>query len=219
MRSGNHWVINLPLLLVVFFPKGLSAQTAVENEKNNIVYVGVENQINISAFEYPCQDVAMAADKGELKKTDECGHYIFTTNEDGIVTFSVNALKNGRSTYIDKHTFRMKYPPSPKATIFGAKDGIIGLDALNKAVGMACELRDFDYEIYYKIESFSYQVVSDGKTGTKIFNEGNKFNEAILKSFQQLKKGDTILFTEIKCKAPFKDNMPLYDYTLKVSGT
>lgn len=227
------------LLTLIFFTGTIhfcNAQVSISNEKQNIVYIGVDNVMNVGVYNYDCKNIDVKVDAGDIKKApDECGKYIYTAKEPGLVKFNVVGLKNDTVFHLDNIVYRVKYPPAPKAQIhivLPGKNSYTGEDCCNELtvegekhvsvtkiksiIGMGTVLKEFEYNVIYKIESFSYRIKRENKTIISGNNNGNKVDKDFINNMNLSLPGDTILFYNIFCKANFKDHIPLEDFEIYI---
>ena len=69
-HPGMKYLMSLAVMQFQFC-LSVTAQT-IANDKMNILYVGVDNPLSISVFDYKCEEITLATKDGMLNKTG-CG--------------------------------------------------------------------------------------------------------------------------------------------------
>lgn len=103
---------------------------AVEPTKVNVLYIGVDNPLTITAPGYDCAQVsARLVGPGTLVPKGNC-QYVATVTEQGTVDIQVFATVDGKESMVGSSVFRVKRlpPPAPTAespkTVRAAEPGI-----------------------------------------------------------------------------------------------
>ena len=187
----------------------------VQPSKMNVLYVGVDNPIEVAVEGMPSTKLALKVSKGTV--IGENGRYIVNVPSSGMVKiFVYERSENEKLIAIDSVFFRAKMVPAPTVKIFGKRDGdFISVPELNAAAGIIASLDDFDFDIKFVISSFSVSFVTNGVLNTYA-TTGNTFTAEMKSAFTKVKVGTKIYFEEIKCVIPDGKERALSSVMLKV---
>lgn len=189
------------LLLSLLQITGIFGQTcAVELEKMNAVFAGMENPVRISVYGYPNPDssIQVTASLGELIPRGH-GHYIWKICSRDSSAATLTLRDKMVDTLIAVRQYRVKQLPEPTVVI-GYRD-IEGFRAnnLTRASGAAMILENFDFEARCNVLSFDMEYVKKGQDPTPVItNNGARFNERIQSYINQATTGDRYYFFNFK---------------------
>ncbi|MFL5748777.1 MAG: M56 family metallopeptidase [Niastella sp.] len=197
------------LLLGVAFVNGQTVSetpkvvTAVALTKANVVYIGIENPVNISVAGYKANEIAVAIDNGTI--TGENGEYVIKAAKPGKAVITVKA--GGK--VVKETTFNAKYlaPPvaslTPPAGGLLIKGGRISKEALLKAGGIICTVENADIDIPFKVVSFTMSVITnDHVQGLTVTTANDRFSPEQIKLIQSMTKDQRIIIDDIAAAGP-----------------
>jgi GldM C-terminal domain len=188
------------IFLLFAFKFSAGQNIFISGDKNNVLFIGVENPITISVENLKPDDIVVKVDKGVLTggydKT-----YIYRGFEPGRVTISIYTKSDSKK--IGRITFRAKYIPDPVVSLETSRGGIIHQSALKTLQYLRTELKDFDYDTPFSIDSFTVTIVHIDNCYTKeFFNAGNELKEELRNELLKMKKNDFVIFKQIYVKGP-----------------
>ncbi len=108
---------------------------------------------------------------------------------------------DGKAMNLGSVNFRVKRVPSPTATIAGQTDGQIDKNTLLAAGAIIPELRDFEFDLYFEVTSFTFGTIVNGDWMQKNVR-GNRFNDEILAIIRNGKRTQKFFFENIQAKGP-----------------
>jgi beta-lactamase regulating signal transducer with metallopeptidase domain len=159
--------------------------------KMNILYVGIDNPLRIEVSGYDPSKIFAAIDNGIISKQN--GGFFTRPSRAGIANIIVNCDRK----IIQRATFRVKTVPDPVAKVAGISgSGSIDKATLLQQTGITAELENFDFDVEFKIVSFTISTVLGGFPTDKKC-KGNKFTQEQIKIFEIVNKGQKIAFTDI----------------------
>lgn len=178
--------------------------TAVALTKANVVYIGIENPVNISVSGYAANAIEVAIDNGAI--TGESGEYIIKPARPGKVLVTVKA---GGKT-VRETELRAKFLPPPVVALAPApgssnliKGGRITKDALLQAGGVITTVENSDLDLPIKVLSFTLSVITNNnEQGTSVVSSADKFSTDQVKLIQSLKKDQRIIIDEVTAAGP-----------------
>ena len=191
------------LVLISFlgFHSAVSSQNiAIVADKNNVLYIGVDNPISIVVENYPSNQLVIKAGKGTI--TGSYGKtFIYRGIEPG--NESIIIYKKERLEEIGRSTFRVKYIPDPIAKVGPSGGGNIKAAILKNQQYIRAELENFDFDAVFEIDSFTLNII---RPDTCFFKEvisiGNKFGSAVAEALISIKKNDIVIFKKIYAIGP-----------------
>lgn len=196
------------LLLGVAFVNGQTVSespkvvTAVALTKANVVYIGIENPVNISVAGYKANDISVAIDNGSI--TGENGEYVIKAAKPGKAVITVKA--GGK--VVKETTFNAKYLADPVVALASGngrliKGGRITKDALLQAGGIICTVENADIDIPFKVVSFTVSVITnDHVQGMTAITVNDHFSPEQIKLIQSVTTDQRIIIDEITAAGP-----------------
>lgn len=136
-------------------------QAVVSAAKMNVCYIGVDNPLEISASGVSASDLKVTATGGQIKKQGE--YYIFRPDNNAVkAKISVSADQGGKVQRLGEKEFRVKKVPDPVAVVGGLSGGKIKQSLLRAQGGVFAEMKDFDFDLEFKISKFTLSYVKGG---------------------------------------------------------
>jgi gliding motility-associated protein GldM len=173
---------------------------AVQLDKMNVFYIGVDNPISVSAAGVPSSQVRVNGSGGGMSISGSNGKYtvkVTTPTNDAKITVS----GGGVSQTFD---YRVKRIPDPIAKVGNQlRGGAVGNGTFKAMTFMNAVLENFDFEAKCTIAGFEFtylakrQDPSPPKT-----NNGERFNGDIMEMINKAKPGDAYFFDNIKARCP-----------------
>lgn len=192
------------LLFNLFSLSAFCQVVAIQNDEDNIVFLGWNNHITIAVEGQKAKSIFVATDNGKIEESEfkGPGHYTFWPRKVGLAKIYVKKIgKNGNWKIIDSSTFRVKRLPLPKAKLWGRSGGEITQSMLLAQIALHAPVEEFDgnYAITrftvvvnrHKREIFMRTMASSG--GARIDSITNNF-------FYRLKNNDKLVFKDIVIK-------------------
>jgi len=175
---------------------------AVAADKMNVFYAGIPNPVTIAA---PVAPEKLRINWGGASASSAgAGKYnvdIPTTLVGKEVTVTVSAeLERGKAQNMGSTVFRVKAVPAPNVFVGGnisagkqPKDAILANRFVSAKMGV-----DFNYELPWKVLSYTVTFVKNGVEDTPITVTGPQFNSQVEGKIQSASSGTIIEFSNIK---------------------
>lgn len=180
------------LIACVFFCFSIShaQQCSVANDRQNIVYLGIENPITIAVENIPNSSVVVKTDNGRI--TGENGHFLFLPARQQPATIFIYIKENGKLKEIGKQPFRVHYIPDPFFKIGSGKDSILKAELAAQLFARAEPDGDFgDYRP--SLDSFTVCFIrTDTCSYKEIINVGNRLSDEVRNEFGRLTASDIV---------------------------
>jgi gliding motility-associated protein GldM len=171
---------------------------AVSAEKMNVLYVGVDNPLAISAAGVPSGQIQVRAEGTELKNVGN-GKYVARPAEPGSARIIVSAPGLEPTAF----PYRVRRIPDPVPTIGGTlRRGDVQAGTFRAQQGVIPILENFDFEATCNVLSYEIaRVPSRGDTQV-VENQGARFEAPARRLVDQADHGDTYYVDRIKVKCP-----------------
>lgn len=167
----------------------------------NVLYIGVDNPIKISAAGVQSQDVSASISAGSLTKGAN-GEFIAKVSTVGKVTINVSAKIDGKVQSMGSEEFRVKRIPDPVPTLGGKLRGGNANAALIKAQsGVVPLLENFDFQARFNVQSF--KMIYSSKGDVLSADASGPMLSAQMQGFlSRAKPKDIIIIDDIKVVGP-----------------
>ncbi len=184
--------------------------------KMNVMYLGIANPIKVSVPGVASQNLEVSFNNGRIEKNGE-EYLVYPAKLDGLAkntSISVVANMNGEKRQMGSMPFRVKEVPPPLATIGGMNGGQIRKEDLMAEDGIFAELKDFDFDLKFKITQFD--VSFNGTYVKTTSSKSNKFTDEQKGFFGKLTPGSLIYIDNIMAKGDDGSNRPLSPISFKI---
>jgi gliding motility-associated protein GldM len=177
------------------------ANASIALDKMNVLYIGVDNPISISASGGGDDkvQVTMTGGGGSVIKNGG-GHYTARVNsvtDDCKITVSVDGKVAGVSQ------FRVRTIPRPVATVGGAESGDnMTAGQFRAQAGVGAYIKDFPFDLKYSVVSFT--LTADNAEGDieEAACTGNLWSPKAADMIKRLAGGRTVTIDEIRAVGP-----------------
>ncbi len=176
----------------------------VSPTKMNVLYVGLDNPLNLSVPGVAQSDIVATVDgPGVLKKASD-GSYTLQVDQPGKKTkVKVSAKIDGKMMAMGEQEFRIKRVPDPVVKLDGIVDpGPAGKAMITARKGLVATMGDFIYDgVQWRVVSFT-ATIRKGQDVIPVDNTGAVLNEKTKTLINGLKKGDALFFDNIIAQGP-----------------
>jgi len=171
--------------------------------KMNVFYRGVDNPVAISASGKADAQLQPTISAGSLIRIGKGGWVVKNITNVNKVVIKVYADDAGGKKFMGEQEFRVKRLPDPIAKVPGTKSGRIAKNQMLANAFLMCSLPEWvDFEYPFKVTSFTMIVPSGGGYVTPEKSTNQMFTNKMKKLIKVAKKGDMIIFKDIKVKGP-----------------
>ncbi len=191
-----------------FFPFEGEYQVApkvavVSPTKMNVLYVGLDNPVDISVPGVAQNDVvAVFEGNGTLLKNPDGTYYAHVTTP-GVTKVKVSARVGNKLLPVGEQKFRIKNIPNPMTTVDGVSyGGTVSGRYVEDRTGVVPKQDDFVYgNLPWRVQSFTVGI-RKGIDYYKEENSGALFSKKVKDLLKGIKKGDAVFVEEIKVLGP-----------------
>jgi len=190
--------------------------TNISSKAMDVLYIGIDNPLEISAAGYSPEDTRATMTGGNLVKGDN--KWIARVYKPGVATVSVSARRrDGSVQKISNKRFIIKKLPAPEPKFGSLVSGNYTESDLLEQENLTATITNFMYEgIKWKITSFTCSLFPlEGKP--VLFNvSGSEIKPAIKDAIRRSVKGNKIVIDEIKAIGPDGNNIKLAPISLNI---
>jgi len=166
--------------------------------KLNILYIGINNIIEIGICGVSNDNITATIDNGTVKKNSDNKWYIFV--DSGIVsTLKIFVDRNGEKVLYGKKVFRIKPSPDPIITLAGREDGrSVSKGEIVASPKLKAHIDDnYFEELKYTVTSFELRIKDDGKTLKEFHCNGSSLPTDALEAIKNCSPDQEIEFDTI----------------------
>lgn len=167
----------------------------VAADKMNVLYIGVENPLSISAAGVR-GSLQVNANGTSIEKRG--GKYIAKPTRKGLATISVS----GQGLAPTQFEYRVKRIPDPVIKLGTNKGGSMKVAAFKVQQGLIADLEDFDFDARCNVQSFEVARVPKNADVQSAINEGGRFRGEAKRIVENAKRNDTYYFEKVKVRCP-----------------
>jgi GldM C-terminal domain len=191
------------LFFLLLCAKTALAQTAVSLDRQNTLYIGVDNPLTIAAFDTPDDSLDVRGKGAGITITKNGkGHYIARVSAPGEAIIFV---KNKKTQTEDALIFRVKRIPDP-VVVLGLGCGMESSGLITLARFRIIEHIDIverlDFDAYCEIQAFEMTLSKGNGEILTAQVTGYTFNAAAKTLQAAAESGDTVYFDNVKARCP-----------------
>lgn len=178
---------------------GSPSGVAVSADKMNVLYIGVDNPMTITAGA-GAEKVSASFTGGVLSKVSG-SKYIAKPNAGATGEQTVTVLVDGKPA--GKILFRVKNLPNPNAYVGNLKVGMVPASSFKNMGGVIAKLEDSEFDAPYEVIGYRIGAQSpDIPFYTPVSNNGPRWTGNAQALVEKLKPGALVVITEIQVKGP-----------------
>ncbi|GAB5551001.1 MAG: gliding motility protein GldM [Saprospiraceae bacterium] len=176
---------------------------AVSADKMNVMYIGVDNPISVSAAGVSSNELRVNGSGAGIKLTKTSnGKYNARVSSMGAAKVTVS----GGGLTPTSFDFRAKRIPDPIARLAGEESGTLGNGVIRAQSGIFAELDNFDFDAKCTIAGFTLVYQPPREDLAEVVNVGQAFTSASKGLINRAKPGDTYYFNNVRAKCPGDGN-------------
>ncbi|MDD5569776.1 MAG: GldM family protein [Bacteroidales bacterium] len=182
---------------------------AVSTSKLNVLYIGLDNPVEIAVCNLNFNQISATIDNGEIKKNED-STWTVRVYSYGNAVIKIFADNNGKKEYIGERIYRVKQIPDPVPMIVGSKEGYIEKNSILIAPYLIAVLKDFLFDgVKFTIVSFEFSTLGEkGMLFTRNLT-GSQLSQECLDKCMSARPGQKIFFDNIIAKGPDGIKRPL----------
>ena len=181
----------------------------ISSDQLNLMYMGLENEISVSAPGMRSEDLVVTASNGCRVSSKGNGKYVFVPSKGGRINITVAAKINGESKVISQQTWKSTSLPKPFIVTPGVRHSRASANALAtvlKNVGSQPKYdKAFPISSTPRIVEATLTYKKGNELSSPIKLRRGKIDQSTYDQIKRLRKGNSI---EIVMKAKGADNIP-----------
>jgi len=160
--------------------------------------------------------ISVSLSRGSIRKVSGSS-YIIEPGRAGKPDLEVyvTAEIDGAKRRMPAKVFRVKNVPDPVAQVAGRESGDILKSELAAQVGVIAVMKDFDFDITFKVTGFRVSMNDKGYV-VEEDSQTNRITPQQKALISKLRKGDQVIFSNIRAVGPDGNTRPLSPVVLKV---
>lgn len=207
--KSTYLVLCLLMLPIIVPAQEIGKDAVVASTKMNVLYRGLANPIEIAVPGITSDKVTATTTNGTIKRINNGWEVLPGAQSESVITVLVNNRK------VSEKIFRIKNVPNPVAVFTGKSNGSTSKDIASKTEVLEAELKDFDWDLNFKIESFKLLSKKDN-IDMVLSSKGNKLTDSMRLIIADLKRGQYITIKDIKAIGPDGKSRDLLPIILKI---
>jgi gliding motility-associated protein GldM len=204
-----YLILCLFLSVLTASAQGNENEAVVAATNMNVLYSGVSNPVAIAVPGISTEKITATVSNGTIRKVSS-GWEIIPGDLDLTL---ISVLVDGKK--VSEKSFRIKSIPVPEAYFAGKNNGVASKDILAKAEELEARLVNFAWDIKFTIVGFRMMYTRDN-SDYEMVSENNKLTDKMKSVLSEFRKGDYIVFKDIKALGPDGRTRDLSPIILKI---
>lgn len=190
----------------------------VSPDAMNVLYIGVDNPISVSAPGIPLESIRVSGSGVNLTPRGD-GKYIARVSNTGDVSLNVTATIDGRDQNMGSTKFRVKRIPKPTARVAGKEGGAISAAQLRGQTVVSAALDNFDFDAKFQVTKFNMYISKPrvDPIGPYAAN-GNNFTSQMTSALGGLTAGSVVYIYNIVGVGPDGTAQNLNDLSFRITN-
>lgn len=194
-NTGEQKTVTKKVDYTVGSPSGV----AVSPDKMNVLYIGVENPVTITAGA-GAEKVSAQFSGGTISKVSG-SKYIVKPGAGNYGEHIITVLVEGKPA--GKVGFRVKQLPNPTALVGNLKPGAVPTSSFKAMGGVIAKLEDSEFDAPFEVISYKVGAISaEIPDYAPIDNNGPRWSGGAATLINKLKPGALVAITDITVKGP-----------------
>lgn len=169
----------------------------VSPDAMNVLYIGVDNPVSISAPGVPVESLKLSGSGVSLTSKGE-GKFIARVSSPGDVSLNVSATIDGKTQNLGASKFRVKRIPKPTARVGGKTGGRISAAQLRGQSVVSAALDNFDFDANFKVTKFNMYIAKPRVDPIGPYAaSGNSFSPQMKTALGGLTSGSMVMIYDI----------------------
>jgi len=173
---------------------------SVSADKMNVLYIGVDNPISITAAGVPANKVKPSMTGGTLKGVN--GNYIATVTTPGKANISVLADVGGKTVNMGSMEFRVKQVPPPTPKFANMTTGRVSAATLAAQPMVMAVLENFDFDLRFVVTKYTMTILKKRADPISENVTGAAVTPRLKQVLGTLSAGDKVFIDDISVKDP-----------------
>jgi gliding motility-associated protein GldM len=174
----------------------------VSPDKMNVLYIGVENPLSVSAPGIPADKMHVSISSGSLSQSSP-GHYAAKVSTIGDAKVTISAeLEKGKSQVMGTTLFRVKRIPDPIARFAGKSSGSTPAVNIRSQDRVFAILDNFEFDAKFTVTRFTLFIQKPRQDFIIKKGTGNELNAEMKAAMSTVTPGTKVIFDDITAVGP-----------------
>lgn len=174
----------------------------VSPDKMNVLYIGVNNPISVSAPGTPTDKVRVSMSGGSISSAGG-GKYNVRVSSPGTARIAVSAeVAPGKTQTLSSTEFRVKRIPDPIAKFAGKTGGSMATVALKAQNALFAKLDNFDFDATFKVTKFTMIIAKPRADAIVLSTSGGQLSSSMSSALNGIVPGTRVIFDNIVAVGP-----------------
>ncbi|HMR19528.1 MAG TPA: GldM family protein, partial [Sphingobacterium sp.] len=190
----------------------------VSPDAMNVLYIGVDNPISVSAPGIPLENIRVSGGGVSLTPRGD-GKYTARVTNTGDVSLNVTANIDGKEQNMGATKFRVKRIPKPTARVAGKEGGAISAAQLRGQTVVSAALDNFDFDAKFQVTKFNMYISKPRVDPIGPFAaNGSNFTSQMTSALSGLTAGSIVYIYNIVGVGPDGTAQNLNDISFRVTN-
>lgn len=174
----------------------------VSPDKMNVLYIGVNNPISVSAPGTPTDKVRVSMSGGSISSAG-AGKYNVRVSSPGTARIAVSAeVAPGKTQTLSSTEFRVKRIPDPIAKFAGKTGGSMATVAIKAQNALFAKLDNFDFDATFKVTKFTMIIAKPRADAIVLSTSGGQLSSSMSSALKGIVPGTRVIFDNIVAVGP-----------------
>ncbi len=171
----------------------------VSADKMNVLYIGVNNPVSVSAPGVPKESLKVSFTAGSISGSN--GQYVVKPNNAPGTTgkFTITGEKG---MVLGASEYRIKRIPDPKPEFAGRSGGNLSAANIKAQDAVFAKLYNFDFDATFNVTRFTLMVINKRQDAIIYSTTGNSLTGPMRQALSTITSGSTVVFKEIGAVGP-----------------
>jgi gliding motility-associated protein GldM len=172
----------------------------VSPDKMNVLFIGVQNPVSVSAPGVPKDKLHVSISNGSL--SGSAGKYEATVSAPGEATITVSGDVGGKTAVLGSTMFRIKRIPDPKAQFAGKSSGATSAANLKAQDRLFAKLENFYFDINFTVSRFTMYIMKPRQDAIILNSSGSELTSQMRQALNTIGPGTKVIFSNIIATGP-----------------
>jgi len=172
----------------------------VSPDKMNVLFIGVQNPVSVSAPGVPKEKLHVSISNGSLSGSN--GKYEATVGAPGEATITVSGELGGKTQVLGSTLFRIKRIPDPKAQFAGKSSGATSAANLKAQDRLFAKLENFYFDINFTVTRFTMYIMKPRQDAIILNSSGSELTSQMKQALGSIGPGTKVIFGNIMATGP-----------------
>lgn len=179
----------------------------VSADNMNVFYAGLDNPVSVSVPGIPNERLSVSIGNGSIRPLGNGKFTVKVMNGTESSITVMATMENGERRNMGSMKFRVRRVPKPTAKYAGlTDDGILSKPEIEANNGLVAHYENFVFDAKCVVTSFTLSVITNGSIEDYEL-KSNMFTEPLKQRLKRLKRGDRLMFGNVKVLGP--DHVPV----------